>query len=407
MNIFRAADIYLPETAEPEKWAVIACDQYTSQKEYWQKVQEYVGDSPSSLHLILPEAYLDHTDTGEIDAINDAMKQYLEAGILRLYPDSYIYTERTLQNGKIRRGIVGMLDLEEYDYAENSRSLIRATEFTVQERIPPRMKIRENAVLELPHILMLSDDTEDIMLGCCESMKDELPVLYSFDLMMNGGRIVGRLVQNEHKRRLDEAVGRYETAVRKRYAGQCGQEIVYAVGDGNHSLASAKAHYERLKAEGIGTGHPARYALAEVGNLHDESLVFEPIHRLVKTDAGALLKELEEKNREGSFPICWITARETGELMLDLSGNELPLAVLQKQLDGWLERNAGEIDYIHGDDTLRKLVQEQNAVGFLLPAIAKDRLFADILNNGVLPRKTFSMGHADEKRYYIESRRIV
>lgn len=407
MNIFRAADIYLPETAEPEKWAVIACDQYTSQKEYWQKVQEYVGDSPSSLHLILPEAYLDHTDTGEIDAINDAMKQYLEAGILRLYPDSYIYTERTLQNGKIRRGIVGMLDLEEYDYAENSRSLIRATEFTVQERIPPRMKIRENAVLELPHILMLSDDTEDIMLGCCESMKDELPVLYSFDLMMNGGRIVGRLVQNEHKRRLDVAVGRYETAVRKRYAGQCGQEIVYAVGDGNHSLASAKAHYERLKAEGIGTGHPARYALAEVGNLHDESLVFEPIHRLVKTDAGALLKELEEKNREGSFPICWITARETGELMLDLSGNELPLAVLQKQLDGWLERNAGEIDYIHGDDTLRKLVQEQNAVGFLLPAIAKDRLFADILNNGVLPRKTFSMGHADEKRYYIESRRIV
>lgn len=406
MNVFRAADILVPKTDEPEKWAVIACDQYTSQKEYWQAVKEYVGDSPSSLHLILPEAFLDHTDPAELDAINETMRRYLDTGIFALYPDSYIYTERTLQNGKIRRGIVGMLDLEQYDYAEGSTSLIRATEYTVPERIPPRMKIRENAALELPHILMLSDDTDDVMLGCCEEMKDELPVLYSFELMMNGGRITGRLVLGKHRERLDEAVSRYETDVRKRYSQLCGQEIAYAAGDGNHSLASARAHYERLRKAGADNTHPARYALAELGNLHDESLVFEPIHRLVKTDVSALLAELESKNT-GDFPLRWITARESGTIWLDLHGHELPLALLQKQLDDWAAANACEIDYIHGEDTLQKLVQEPGTVGFLLPAIAKDRLFADILNSGVLPRKTFSMGHADEKRYYIESRKIV
>ncbi len=407
MSIFRASDIYLPKTAEPEKWAVIACDQYTSQKEYWQEVNAYVGDAPSSLHLILPEAYLDHTDPAEIDVINENMKKYLENGILALYPDSFIYTERTLQNGKIRRGIVGMMDLEQYDYAQGSTSLIRATEYTVAERIPPRMKIRENAVLELPHILMLSDDIDDLMLGCCEEMKEELPVLYSFDLMMNGGRITGRLVQNENKKRLEEAVSAYEADVRKRYSGLCGQEIAYAVGDGNHSLAAARAHYEKLKQAGAGADHPARYALAEVVSLHDDSLMFEPIHRLVKTDVKALLRELEEKNGKGSFPLTWLTASETGRLMLDTGNQELPLAVLQRQLDDWLESNPGEIDYIHGEDALQKLVQAENTAGFLLPAIAKDRLFADVLNSGVLPRKTFSMGLADEKRYYIESRKIV
>lgn len=407
MSIFQAADILLPKTECPEKWAVIACDQFTSQPEYWQKVSRYVGDAPSALHLILPEAYLDHTDTGEIDAINDNMRKYLENGLFDCFPDSYIYVERMLNSGRIRRGIIGTVDLEQYDYQPGSESLIRATEFTVQERIPPRLRIREDAVLELPHILMLCDDAEDMILGSCEKMKDELPCVYDFDLMMDGGHIAGWLVQGVHKDEMDRLIRAYEENTENRYLDLCGKAIAYNVGDGNHSLATAKAHYEQRKESGAGMDHPARRAMVELGNLHDESLVFEPINRLLKTDAEKLLAYLEKENAHGTFPVPWYSGKRSGKLMLKVSEEELPLAVLQRQLDAWLDSHYGEIDFIHGDAVLRELAEEEGRIGFLLPAIAKDHLFADILNGGTLPRKTFSMGHANEKRYYIESRKIV
>lgn len=407
MSVFQKADILLPENVSFEKWAVIACDQFTSEKEYWQNVKETVKDAPSALRLVLPEAYLDHTDTGEIDRINDTMRQYLSDGLFHEYAQSYIYVERTLNSGMIRRGVVGIVDLEQYDYHENSTSLIRATEFTVPERIPPRMKIREDAALELPHILMLCDDPQDQILGYCEKVRDELPLLYDFELMMNGGRITGRLLQGEHAAKLDAAIAAYETQVKEKYLKLCNQEIVYNVGDGNHSLATAKAHYEELKRKGADGTHPARYAMAELGRLQDDSLVFEPIHRLLKTDSEALLAYLAERNPDGTFEVPWFTSEEEGVVKLSLDEKELPLAKLQNDLDAWLAEQEGEIDYIHGEDTLKKLARRKGMIGFLVPPIAKDHLFQDILENGVLPRKTFSMGHANEKRYYIESRKII
>lgn len=407
MSVFQKADILLPENVSFEKWAVVACDQFTSEKEYWQKVNETVKDAPSALRLVLPEAYLDHTDTCEIDHINATMRQYLADGLFHEYDQSYVYVERTLNSGMIRRGVVGVVDLEQYDFHENSTSLIRATEFTVPERIPPRMKIREDAVLELPHILMLCDDPQDLILGYCEKVKEELPLLYDFDLMMDGGRITGRLLQGKHAAMLDEAVAAYEKAVRDKYLRLCGQEIVYNVGDGNHSLATAKSHYEQLKKRGVDGTHPARFAMTELGRLQDDSLVFEPIHRLLRTDSAALLAYLAERNPAGTFAVPWFTSEEEGTVKLALSEKELPLAKLQNDLDAWLAEQEGEIDYIHGDDTLRKLARREGMIGFLVPPIAKDHLFQDILENGVLPRKTFSMGHANEKRYYIESRKIL
>lgn len=407
MTIFKAADVLLPENTEMEKWAVIACDQFTSEPEYWQEAASCAGDGPSALHLILPEAYLDHTDTGEIDTIHRTMERYLKDGVFDVLPDSYVYVERTLANGTIRRGLVGIVDLEQYDFRPDSTSLVRATEFTVPERIPPRLKIRENASLELPHVLMLCDDAEDKVLGCCEKMKDELPLLYDFDLMLGGGHVTGRLVQNGHREKLDAVIAEYEKETRQRYLDRYGKEIAYSVGDGNHSLATARTHYLKKREEGAGDDDPCRYAMVELGNLHDDSLVFEPIHRLVITDVKSLLAKLVQENADGTYPVPYITASGNGEVMLSLAEGELPLARLQKLLDEWLEDNEGEIDYIHGEKTLQKLVNAENRIGFLLPPIAKDELFSDILTNGVLPRKTFSMGHASEKRYYIESRKIV
>ena len=407
MTIFKAADVLLPENTDMEKWAVIACDQFTSEPEYWQKAASCAGEGPSALHLILPEAYLDHTDTGEIDKIHRTMDRYLKEDVFRVLPDSYVYVERALANGMIRRGLVGTVDLEQYDFRPDSESLVRATEFTVPERIPPRLKIRENASLELPHVLMLCDDAEDKILGCCEKMKDELPLLYDFELMLGGGRITGRLAAGKHREKLDAVIAAYEEETRKRYLDRYGRELAYSIGDGNHSLATARTHYLKKKEEGAGEDDPCRYAMVELGNLHDDSLVFEPIHRLVITDVKGLLAMLRQENEGGTYPLPYITSSGNGEIRLSLQEGELPLARLQKQLDEWLEDHEGEIDYIHGEKTLQKLVSSENRIGFLLPPIAKDMLFSDILTNGVLPRKTFSMGHASEKRYYIESRKIV
>ena len=408
MNCFGAANLLLPRAAQMERWAVIACDQFTSQPEYWEKVRRDVGGAPSALDLILPEVELSGDYTARIPAIHARMAAYLEQGFFREEADSFVYVERSLANGEVRRGLVGALDLEDYDYRSDAVSPVRATEQTVVERIPPRRKIREGAPLELPHILLLCDDASFDLIEPLTEEKETLEPLYDFELMEGGGRIRGWLVREEAAARLNARIGAYEGETAARFAPAA--PLLYAVGDGNHSLATAKACYEALK-ERLGVEaarrHPARWALVELENLHDPVQHFAPIHRLVKhCDPAALLRDAESAIGGEGCAIPWCSGEKEGQLRLNTAGGALPVAVLQSFLDDWLSRNAGEIDYIHGDEDLRQLSRAEDALGFLLPAIDKESFFPGIVAGGVLPRKTFSMGQAREKRYYLEARKI-
>ncbi|MBQ0108294.1 MAG: DUF1015 domain-containing protein, partial [Phascolarctobacterium sp.] len=272
------------------KWSVIACDQFTSDADYWRQVEQKVGVEPSTLRLILPEIYLNGDYSGRIVDINATMQKYLQDGIFQEYADSYVYVERTLLNGDIRRGVVGVVDLENYDVAPDTQTAIRPTERTVLERIPPRKKIRENAALELSHILLLCDDTEDLLLGYLESNKDKSPLLYDFDLMQGGGHLRGYLVQGEMAKKFAARITRYETKCREKGDNA----LLYAVGDGNHSLCTAKAYYEAEKADG-GKNLRSRYAMVELENIQDTSQKFEPIHRIVTdVDVTEILAELSK-----------------------------------------------------------------------------------------------------------------
>ncbi len=412
MSVFSAADILLPREAPFETWSVIACDQFTSQPEYWKRVREYAGVNPTTVNLILPEAELGSPDEEEkIARIRETMRQYEKTGILETYRDSMIYVERTLQNGSIRRGLIGKIDLEAFDYHKGSDSLIRSTEETVLERIPPRMRIRREASMEFPHILLLCDDSEQILIEPVAEMKDTLTKLYDFDLMEGGGHITGWLLDAEAVAAFDVRLTGYAASIGEKYQDLQGVPMLFAMGDGNHSLATAKACYEELKAahpdEDL-SGHPARYALVELENIHDDSLVFEPIHRIVTgTDAGALLAQLKSDScADGGYPVRWYIGNESGMITLDRAKSELAVGVLQGFLDEYLKDHPGKIDYIHGDDTLRKLAKAENSIGVLLPAMEKSQLFRGVIADGALPRKTFSMGHAQEKRYYLEGRSI-
>ena len=407
MNIFRRAEILLPKTADLEKWAVIACDQFTSDPEYWKRVRETVGEEPSMIHMILPEAELESHGQASVDAINANMIAYLNYGVFRAYPDAYIYVERTLVDGSIRPGLIGMVDLEAYDYHLGSVSPVRATERTVLERIPPRKMVRKDAALEFPHVLMLCDDDKFRLIEPIRDRKDRLQKLYDFDLMENGGHITGWLADGEAAAAFDAAFAAYSETYGEKYADLSGEPVLLAVGDGNHSLATAKSCYEDLKAQGCGADHPARYALVELENIHDPSQNFEPIHRILTgVDREKLMADLRGICApEGHLLTCVIGGQRM-ELHLDSNRGELSVAILQEFLDRWLAENPGKIDYIHGEDEIDRLAAEDNAVGFLLPPMAKHSLFRGVIAGGVLPRKTFSMGHAREKRYYLEGRRI-
>lgn len=409
MSIFTSANILLPAAENKENWAVVACDQYSSAPEYWDGVYERVKDQPSTLHLILPEAWL-NTEKGAAhqSKIRPNMEDYLQNDILKLYPAAFIYTERTLANGLVRQGLVGTLDLEAYDYHSPSDHPIRATEATILERIPPRAKIRSQAILEFPHILLLQNDNQDLLFQRIAAIKDQLELLYDFDLMENGGRIRGWLVEGESKAWIESWIDEYESA---QHEINPASPLVYAIGDGNHSLAAAKAVWEEIKA-GLTTAdqgdHPARYALAELENLHHEAQKFEPIHRILKhVDVDHLIASFKQVSAENGYAIEWLSHDKKGTLYLDSSISPLPLAVLQHHLDAYLDENEGEIDYIHGEEDLIALAMQPGNVGFFLPAILKDSLFETIKNDGSLPRKTFSMGHAQEKRYYMEGRSLV
>lgn len=411
MNVFTGADILLPKNVDLQKWAVIACDQFTSDPAYWQRVRETAGESPSAIHMILPEAELGTVDEAEaVRSINATMEQYLSGHIFETYHNAYIYVERTLVDGSTRPGLLGVVDLEAYDYHHGSQSPIRATEKTVLERIPPRQRVRKDAALELPHVLMLCDDDQKQLIEPLSQIKDTLPLLYEFDLMEQGGHICGWLVQGEAAEAFDCRLSQFSNGIASKYADLDGTPVLLAVGDGNHSLATAKSCYESLKAAEPHrdfSNHPARYSLVELQNIHDESQVFAPIHRIIThTDAKKLLADMETICADEGFEVEWVMGDKKGILRLDRGRGELAVAVLQEFLDQWLTQNAGEIDYIHGDEEVCSLAQQEEAVGFLLPAMEKHQLFRGVISGGALPRKTFSMGHAQEKRYYLEGRKI-
>lgn len=412
MNAFLPADILFPEVESMEKWAVIACDQFTSDPAYWERVRKNAEGAPSTINLILPEAELVTEKEAEHTAlINATMAEYLKNNVFRTYPNALVYVERTLDNGTVRPGLVGMVDLDAYDYSTGSTSAIRATERTVVERIPPRMRVRRDAPIELPHILMLCDDHEKVLIEPIAKKKGSLKKLYDFELMEGGHRIVGYLVDGAEAEAFNARLTAYSAAVGRKYADLNGVPMVFAVGDGNHSLATAKSCYEELKAQNPGKDlsmHPARFALVELENIHDDAQVFEPIHRVItKCDPWALLDALKrDACAEGGFEVKWYIGKEHGTVTLDRTKSQLAVGVLQGFLDAYLKDHEGEIDYIHDDDALIALADRDNAIGFLLPAMEKSQLFRGVIADGILPRKTFSMGHSREKRYYLEGRRI-
>lgn len=398
MAIFNKANILLPQIEDFRKWSVVACDQYTSQPEYWERAAEFVGGAPSTLNLVYPEAFLSEGDA-RIDKINRTMRSYLKNGLFKEYKDCFIYVERTLSGGRVRKGIVGAIDLDEYDFNKGSKSRIRATEGTVLERIPPRVKIRQDAPLELPHVLLLADDKDCTLIEGAQKGEK----LYDFELMENGGHLAGYLVQGESADKLLERI--------EKFAANSADGLVFAVGDGNHSLATAKTCWENIKqnlTEEEKKVHPARFCLVEIENIHDEVLEFEPIHRVVfGVDEKSFLENLceklkcSEKNDGGQH----IVAVKNGEKTDYYIGNPTsPLAVgtLQKYLDDI----HAQVDYIHGADVVEELSKNEGSIGFLLPKPEKSALFETVIKDGALPRKTFSMGEANEKRFYMEAKKI-
>ncbi len=408
-RVFSAADILLPdfEKNEGSRWSVIACDQFTSENEYWEETERIVGNAPSALRLILPELYLGKNDEERIGAIHKAMDDYKE-NVLKVHKDSMIYLRRTCPTGKVREGLVGKIDLEAYDYNKGAKTPVRATEGTVLERIPPRVRVRRGASLELPHVMLLIDDAENRLFSLLEEKRGERA--YAFPLMQGGGAVEGFFV--------DRSTQETALSVLDGLSGHGG--LVFAVGDGNHSLASAKAYYEELKAtlgEEKAKDHPARYALAEIVNIHSEALVFEPIYRVVfGADRADLLSEMKKfaDAQAGDIPTQAVTVvyQENGkeckeDFTFPIGAHTLTVGTLQIFLDEYIKKNKGvEVDYIHDESSLLSLASREGAVGFLFDGMKKEELFSAVAHDGALPRKTFSMGVAREKRYYLEAREI-
>lgn len=412
MTAFSPADILLPKLSAEgmEKWSVVACDQYTSEPDYWQRAEQIVGTAPSALRLILPEVWLESGGREErIAAINAEMRRYLNEGLFTEHKDCYILTERTQADGRVRMGLVGVIDLEQYDYHKGSTSQVRATEATVASRIPPRVEIRRDAPLELPHIMILIDDPEKTVIEPLEAGFASMEKVYDFELMCGGGHLRGAVLDGGNAARVTAALDALYEKAKQQSAD--GSVLLYAMGDGNHSLATAKECYEQKKREGSPDAALARYALAEVVNLHSPALEFEAIHRVVtETDAAALMSAMTQAlglvsgEAEQSFTVICNGKEERFGITRPRSN--ITVGSLQSFLDEYLAANAGKIDYIHGEDVVNTLCRADNSIGFLLPAMRKDELFPTVITDGALPRKTFSMGHAHDKRFYCELRRI-
>ena len=413
---FKRGNILLPKNTDMTKWSVVACDQYTSEPEYWNSVREIVGSNPSTLNLTLPEIYLEESDVEErIKKINQNMEELVNMDFFNEYSDSMIYLERTQEDGKVREGLMGIVDLEDYSYEKGSQTLIRATEKTVIERIPPRVKVRENALLELPHIMILIDDEKKNIIESLKNKVTENDIVYDFDLMKNGGHIKGYLLNNETMDEIDERLKCLadKDYFENKYGVKDKGILLFAMGDGNHSLATAKACYENLKKE-IGEkalSSKSRYALVELVNLHSDALEFEAINRVIfNTDKDKLLNSLKEYytiNKEGNGQEFRVVTDSIDEAWyIENPKSNIAVGSIQMFLDDYLKDNVGKIDYIHGEDVTKSLASKDNNVGFIFDAMAKEDLFKTVILDGALPRKTFSMGHANDKRYYLEARKI-
>lgn len=435
------ADVLLPrEGVDLKKWAVVACDQFTSQPEYWKSVDDIVGDAPSTLRLIYPEVFLGEDDgSSRIHAIRATMQEYLDEEILEA-KEGLIYLERETGDG-IRRGVILALDLEQYDYSKGSTSLVRATEGTIVERLPPRMKIREGAPLEFPHIMVLIDDPTDQVIGPLAAGKEGMTQVYDFELMLESGHLSGWCVEDpELETSTMEALARLgeREVFEKRYSleGKDYPVLLYAMGDGNHSLATAKAIWEKVKSEADDPDsvmdNPARYALVELVNVHDESLVFEPIHRVLfqiaegKDLRGELRTHFEDRielrdvetleemtsfvdSHSGSSHAFGMVTQEAYTVITvrDPAAN-LAVGTLQSFLDGFMQGSgAKELDYVHETAPVASLGQQSGNAGFYLPGMSKQELFESVILDGALPRKTFSMGESKDKRFYFEGRRLT
>ena len=445
--VFDAIALQVPKILLPrrevdlQRWAVIACDQYTSDKDYWKKLEAFVAAEPSTLKLIFPEVYLEESDSGaRIAAINRCMQQYLDHGVLEEHPPGFLLIDRATSAVTSRKGLMLALDLEAYDYNDGSSSLIRATEGTILDRLPPRIRVRKDAPIELPHIMVLIDDPQQTVIE--PLFARDLPEAYDVDLCCNGGRVRGWHVHAEQElSAVTDALTRLADPEQfaRRYGVEDRPVVLYAMGDGNHSFATAKAIWEELKLTAEDSAaimaHPARFALVELVNIHDPGLEFEAIHRvLFDCEPEQLLAAMHEffleqgseltllrcadrvelaarqacEVKEGRHLIPFVDATGPGLLLVDRPHFHLTVATLQSFLDVYLEQHAAtRIDYIHGEEPVSRLGSRPGNIGFFLPAISKNELFKTIILDGALPRKTFSMGEADEKRFYLECRRIA
>ena len=410
MRPLRPADILIPQNVDMSAWSVVACDQFTSEPEYWQEVEKLVGDKPSALRMILPEAYLGKKDAGAESRISAAMKKYLKDVIFAAYENSYVYVERTLAGGKLRRGFIGALDLDEYDSSPDSSSPIRATEGTVEDRLPPRVKVRMSAELEMPHIMVFIDDPGDTVMKAAAGGRE----LYNFDLMQNGGHIAGFLAPDNAA--VDAAVDALSQPeiLDKKYGKTGKAPVIFAMGDGNHSLAAAKKCWEQIKptlSEIERENHPARFALAEIVNIHDEAISFEPIHKVLFNTSITRdfipAGKMYFKGTEGFGHVIRFIAGDKSE---SISVKGLTIGELIDSCERFISRyqvlNGGKLDYIHGDAEAAKMASGENCCGILLPKMSKDELFSSVIKSGPFPKKSFSIGVGPDKRYYLECRKI-
>ncbi|HET7142654.1 MAG TPA: DUF1015 domain-containing protein [Anaerolineales bacterium] len=424
--------VYLPKAGtDLNKWAVIACDQFTSEPEYWHNVEKIVRDAPSTLNLTFPEVHLEKPGEEErIQSIQAAMNRYMKEGILQPR-DGLIYIERTV-GGKTRKGVMLCLDLERYDYNKGSSSLIRATEGTIIDRLPPRIKIRQGAAMELPHILVLIDDPNHTVIEPLSAASPKLEKLYDFDLMLDSGHLAGYAVSIDYENKVVAALrdlAKPETFAAKYGIGKKEPVLLFAMGDGNHSLATAKAIWEKMKPQ-VGMDHPSRYALVEIENVHDEGLEFEPIHRVLFNISKDLFAALESTfganftyttvasrhemiqrvdSAEGRKQAIGLVGggKKFGVIEIAHPSSNLAVGTIQSFLDAFLKDGGAEkIDYVHGEDVVERLALQPGNAGFYLAGMHKSELFKTVILDGALPRKTFSMGEAREKRFYMEARRI-
>lgn len=424
----KRVDIMIPKaTVDLTKWAVVACDQYTSEPEYWEQVKQLVGDNPSTLNLIYPEVYLEEAHPEKrIETINATMKHYIQEDLFTVYKNAFFLVHRTTPSSKIGRwGLLVALDLEQYDYAPDSRSMIRATEGTILSRIPPRKEIRKNAPLELPHIMVLINDERRSVIEPLAKKKERLPLAYETELMAGGGALKAWVVDSdEDMLKIAESLDGMLDALPQ------DNPLLYAMGDGNHSLATAKSCWMDIRetlTEEERKEHPARYALVELENIFDEGLEFEPIHRVLfgldqhtfenelakacahfekeqVSDLKSLDAAINKEDGVQKFGFC----DKSGYQVYSLAEPKASIAAgtLQLIIDSLLEQKIASVDYIHGKDVTANLGSKEGNLGLILPEVSKSTFFDSIIRDNALPRKTFSMGEAHEKRYYMEARKI-